>query len=137
MKDCNGVSTPFVTETVLKERDDDEYFDQDNAALYRQVVGSTIYLSSGTRPDISYAVGQLARFMANPRLSFLNHAKHLLRYLQRTALYGISYSPSVQEFYNNNAKFNAFNIYTDATWEPKETVSRPLPWDVAWYQNVT
>ncbi|KAI0991729.1 hypothetical protein K3495_g16458, partial [Podosphaera aphanis] len=116
MKDCNGVPTPFVTGTVLKERDDDEYLDQDNAALYRQVVGSTIYLSNGTRPDISYAVGQLARFMANPRLSFLNNAKHLLRYLQRTALYGISYSPSVQEFYNNNAKFNAFDIYTDATW---------------------
>ncbi|KAI1002518.1 hypothetical protein K3495_g5687 [Podosphaera aphanis] len=115
MKNCNGVSTPFITGTVLKERDDDELLDEDNAALYRQIVGSTIYLSNGTRPEISYAVGQLARFMAKPRLSFLHHAKHLLRYLQRTALYGIIYSPH-KDVSNSKAKSNVFDIYADATW---------------------
>jgi hypothetical protein len=69
MKNCNGVTTPLTPGTVLKEIEDDELLCDDNAALYRQIVGSTIYLSNGTRPDISYAVGQLARFMAKPKLT--------------------------------------------------------------------
>ncbi|KAI1003628.1 hypothetical protein K3495_g4576 [Podosphaera aphanis] len=116
MKNCNGVSTPMVSGTVLKEHEGDELLDDDNAALYRQIVGSMIYLSNGTRPDISYAVGQLARFMSKPRFSFLLHAKHLLRYLQRTANYGITYSPSNQDGCVVSPSSNVFNIYTDATW---------------------
>ncbi|KAI0997533.1 hypothetical protein K3495_g10653 [Podosphaera aphanis] len=117
MGNFNGVSTPIASGTVLKERDDDELLEEDNAALYRQIVGSTISLSNGTRPDISYAVDQLARFMAKPRQSFLSHAKHLLRYLQRTAHYGINYSPDHSDTHANNVhKSNAFDIYSDATW---------------------
>ncbi|KAI0995900.1 hypothetical protein K3495_g12281 [Podosphaera aphanis] len=116
MKNCNGVTTPLTPGTVLKENEDDELLCDDNAALYRQIVGSTIYLSNGTGPDISYAVGQLARFMAKPKLTHLSHAKHLLRYLQRTAEYGIAYSTDHGNTYTANLKSNMFDIYTGATW---------------------
>ncbi|KAI1004664.1 hypothetical protein K3495_g3545 [Podosphaera aphanis] len=59
MKDCNRVSKPPVSTTVLKEHENDELLDDDNASLFRQIVRSTIYLANGTRPDVSYAVGQL------------------------------------------------------------------------------
>ncbi|KAI1002466.1 hypothetical protein K3495_g5735 [Podosphaera aphanis] len=113
MKDCNGVSTPMVSGIVLKEHENDELLDDDNAALYRHIVGSTIYLSNGTRPDVSYAVGQLARFMAKPRFSFLLHAKHLLRFLKRTANYGITHAPNT---ISSRMSSNVFDIYSDATW---------------------
>ncbi|KAI0999958.1 hypothetical protein K3495_g8240 [Podosphaera aphanis] len=116
MKNCNGVSTPLVPGTVLKESENDELLDSENSALYRQIVGSAIYISNGTRPDTSFAVGQLARFMSKPRSSFLLHAKHLLRYLQRTANYGILYSPSTNSSLRPNLICNAFDIYADATW---------------------
>ncbi|KAI0993413.1 hypothetical protein K3495_g14771, partial [Podosphaera aphanis] len=115
MSRCNGVATPLIPGLVLKEYEDDEFLNDDNAALYRLIVGSTIYLSNSTRPDIAYAVGQLARFMAKPRIS-LNHAKHLLRYLQCTGKYGITYSVSNKNSCTSHPLFNAFNIYADATW---------------------
>lgn len=116
IKNCNRVSTPLSPGTVLKEYDHDELLDKDNSALYGQIVGSTIYLSNGIRPDISNAVGQLARFMEKPCTLFLTHAKHLLRYLQRTANYGIKYSPNYNNTNTLYPKLNEFDIYADATW---------------------
>jgi hypothetical protein len=42
------------------------------------IVGATIYLSNITRPDIAYAIGQLARMMAKPNTNHLSMAKGLL-----------------------------------------------------------
>jgi hypothetical protein len=48
---------------------------------YRSVVGKLNYLESNTRMDISFAVHQLARFSADPRVPHGNAAKWLGRYL--------------------------------------------------------
>ncbi|KAI1002912.1 hypothetical protein K3495_g5296 [Podosphaera aphanis] len=77
VKNCNGVPNPLDCGTVLRERADDKLLDAENSALYQQIVGLIIYLSNNTRPDISYAVGQLVQFMSKPRLSFPNHSKTL------------------------------------------------------------
>jgi len=45
-----------------------------------------------TRPDIVYVAGALARFGSNPRIAHWNTVKHLLRYLQGTASYALTYS---------------------------------------------
>ncbi|KAI0991879.1 hypothetical protein K3495_g16308 [Podosphaera aphanis] len=95
--------------TVLKEAEDEDLVEEDEARLYRQIVGSTIYLSNNTRPDISYCVGQLARFMAKPGMIHLRMAKHLLRYLNGTKSLGIEYGGRDQI----GAQYTA---WTDATW---------------------
>jgi hypothetical protein len=56
---------------------------------YREVVGSLMYLSVCTRPDISQAVGALARFMSAPQKQHWEAAKGLLRYVNGTVGYGI------------------------------------------------
>jgi hypothetical protein len=33
---------------------------------YSQIVGSLMYLAGATRPDISFVVSKLSRFMSNP-----------------------------------------------------------------------
>ena len=48
---------------------------------YRAVIGSLLWLSLGTRPDITYAVSQVAKFSANPGLEHWKAMKRILRYL--------------------------------------------------------
>jgi hypothetical protein len=50
-------------------------------------------LPPSTRYDISYAVGVLARFSANPVLKHWKAAKHLLRYLKGTIDFRLEYGP--------------------------------------------
>ena len=54
-----------------------------DATLYRQLVGKLLYLTH-TRPDLSFVVGLVARFMQNPRESHWKAAKRILRYVRGT-----------------------------------------------------
>ena len=71
--------------------DEGEKLDTNAAHEYTSLVGALIYLSICTRPDISQAVGALARFMAAPTTVHWLSAKGVLRYLAGTASYGIHY----------------------------------------------
>ncbi len=58
MQDCKTIRTPVDTSTKLvKAKDEDTFVDQ---AQYQSAVGSLLYLSAATRPDITYAVGNVA-----------------------------------------------------------------------------
>ena len=51
-----------------------------NPFLYRQLVGSLIYLTI-TRPDISYVVHIVSKFMQAPRHLHLAAVCHIIKYL--------------------------------------------------------
>jgi hypothetical protein len=51
---------------------------------YPALVGKLLYLANCTRPDIAYAVRELARFMGNWGEQHWSAAKHVLRYLKGT-----------------------------------------------------
>ena len=61
---------------------------------YSQLVGSLMYLSVTTRPDISFVVGALARFMSCPTSTHWQAAKDVLRYLEGTKDYGLVFGGS-------------------------------------------
>ena len=46
--------------------------------LYASLIGSLMYLTVATRPDISYVVNRLAAFTANPSLEHWTAAKKIL-----------------------------------------------------------
>jgi hypothetical protein len=54
-------------------------------SLYRQAVGSLLYIALGSRPDIAYAATTLGRYSSNPDQSHWTAVKHLFRYLKATA----------------------------------------------------
>lgn len=58
---------------------------------FAELVGSLMYLSNQTRPDLAYAVGKLARRMSAPTEGDWRAAKGVLRYLQGTRDMGIKY----------------------------------------------
>ena len=60
---------------------------------YRSAIGMLGYLQNSTRPDISMAVHQCARFNANPMLCHEKAVKYIARYLLSTQDKGIHYKP--------------------------------------------
>jgi hypothetical protein len=63
---------------------------------YPSVVGMLLYLSTNTRPDIAFAVSQVARFSHSPRQSHATAIKTIVRYLSRTHDKGIIMRPNGQ-----------------------------------------
>jgi hypothetical protein len=62
---------------------------------YASVVGMLLYLSTNTRPDIAYAVSQVARFTSNPKQSHASAVKTIVRYLVATKLFGTVIRPTL------------------------------------------
>ena len=61
-----------------------------NVGEYQRLVGRLIYLAH-TLPDISYAINILGQFMHSPRLSNLQVAHRVLRYLKGTTGLGLHF----------------------------------------------
>jgi hypothetical protein len=77
MKNCKSAPTPFLSGVKLE--DDGETPLVDNT-LYRKLVGSLFYLTY-SRPDLSYAVGAVSRFMEELHELHWKAAKCILRYI--------------------------------------------------------
>ena len=83
MTDAYGVDTPIDNHVSLDiaANDTDKPTDQTE---YLARVGSLMYAATGTQPDISYTVGLLCSYNANPCTRHLTAAKRVLRYLKKT-----------------------------------------------------
>jgi hypothetical protein len=65
-----------------------------------------MYLAGATRPDISFAVSKLSRFMSNPKTDHWHALERVMRYLQGTMSYGIHYS----------GQHTVLEGYSDSNW---------------------
>ncbi|GKV14655.1 hypothetical protein SLEP1_g25495 [Rubroshorea leprosula] len=90
MHNCNPARTLVEVGTKLFKEGDDVRV---NPTFFKQLVGSLRYLTC-TRPDISYGVGLISKFMESPRQSHLQVAKRIMRYLKGTFDHGLFYSSS-------------------------------------------
>jgi hypothetical protein len=73
-----------------------------------------MYLASATRPDISFAVSKLSRFVSNPGDNHWCAPERVLRYLKGTMSYDIHYIgyPKVLEgFCDANWIYDADELY--------------------------
>ena len=104
MKDAKPVSTPVDISSKMNIDSDSPPVDE---LLYQSAVGSLLYLSSWTRPDIAFAVNTVAKYNSNPTMEHWKAVKRILRYLKGTSEQGIKYSKDSKE-----------NIigYCDADW---------------------
>ena len=105
MDSCRPVDTPFDAGSKLKKTEDGEI--TCDRAKYQSAVGSLLYLSTKTRPDIAYAVGVVSRFCSNPSNSHWVAVKRILRYLQGTVNVGLLYSARCE---------STVTGYSDADW---------------------
>eukprot|EP00798_Chlamydomonas_sp_ICE-L_P003675 gene3675-biopygen21416 len=78
-----------------------------NNLIYASLIGSLIYLSTCTRPDIAYSVSALSRFTSKPTQAHWRAAQRVLVYLRKYPNLGIRYSHS-SDF--------AVHAYSDASF---------------------
>ena len=75
MLECKSMYTPMETKLKLLVDTSSELVD---ATLYRQIIGSMMYLTN-TMPDICFALSQ---YLVEPRRVHLDDTKHVMRYLK-------------------------------------------------------
>ena len=88
MDDCNAVQIPMEQGLQLSKGSNEENISEKE---YRRVIGCLRYLLH-TRPDLSYSVGVLSRYMQQPKKSHGAALKQILRYLKGTTSYGLCFS---------------------------------------------
>ena len=103
MKGCKPAPTPMNSNEKLQAYDGSGEAD---ALKYRSLIGKLIYLTH-TRPDISYVVGMMSRFMGKPTKHHQGVAKRVIRYLVGTQEFGLWYTKT------NQCKLEG---YTDSEW---------------------
>jgi hypothetical protein len=84
MEDCKDKHTPLEPGLHLDASDCPSKPDKKDVRTYQQLIGSLMYISCGTRPDIAFAVSTCSQYMQAPGPSHFQAAKHILRYLKAT-----------------------------------------------------
>ena len=111
MQDCAPADTPVAAGFVFTKGDcpaDEKARRQQapQAKWYISTLASCIYFATWTRPDISFAISKLCKFMHNPGPKHLQALKRLLRYMKKTADLGLVYA-----FTNTPAKTGVYGYY--------------------------
>ena len=105
MENAKVVDTPVDASSKLVK------MNEDSESTYREqfqsAVGSRLYLSTMTRPDITYAVSNVAKFRANPTKEHWIAVKRIMRCLVETMYLGLLYKKN---------ELTSFVGFSDADW---------------------
>ena len=91
MADSYSVSTPADPNVTLSHIPDDSESTNVLRVPYKEAIGCLMFISLLTRPDITYAVNNAAKFCENPRNIHWTAVKRILRYLKGTSDFGLIY----------------------------------------------
>ena len=120
MYDCNGCTTPMVTDfnhIAIEDQDEPSTPLGNMDCNYRSIIGSMMYMLNSTRPELGYSVGVLSRYLNSPNIQHVMAAKRILRYLKHTANLGLTFDGS-QEL--------TLEGFADADWAGDPTDRRSV-----------
>ncbi|GJV62296.1 uncharacterized mitochondrial protein-like protein [Tanacetum coccineum] len=87
MEYCNPALCPMEPGLKFSKAEDESEVE---ATQYQKMLGYLCYLLP-TRPNLTYSVGVVSRYMQSPRTSHARAIKHILCYLKGTTLFEIEY----------------------------------------------
>ncbi|KAK9870289.1 hypothetical protein WA026_006376 [Henosepilachna vigintioctopunctata] len=90
--DAKSCNTPADVNVQLTKNDNETV----NNFPYREAVGALLFLSSVSRPDISFAVNLVSRYVNNPGKPHVNAVKRIIRYLSCTKMMSIVYDSNTE-----------------------------------------
>ena len=118
MKNCSSSVAPIVKGDLFCElqcpKNDLEKKQMDKIPC-ASAVGSIMYAQVCTQPNIAYVVGMLGRYQSNPGIDNWKAIKKVLRYLQGTKDYMLTYRRT------NNLEIIGYSDYTDCKDTRKST----------------
>ena len=117
LTECTTFPTPAASEQLTVN---DKHPFLSNITEYRQIVGSLMYASIITRPDITHAVNMLTRFMLTPQQQHLAAAKRVLRYLAATPSLGLLFTAPSPSAPTSSSAISIVG-YCDADWAGNKT----------------
>ena len=92
MLECSSTRLPLDDPgQLILAQENDILLHGEQVTSYRKIIGMVLYLSTCTRPDISYTVSILSRFLKAPMTKHMAAAKRLLRYIKGTKEYSLKY----------------------------------------------
>ena len=102
---CNSklYKTPMETKLKIEKSDTCE-----KDILYRNLMGALLYISSNTKPDVSYSVNYLSRFQNCCTMTHYKYALRILKYLY--------FTKKLKLCYNKNENVEDMDCYVDADW---------------------
>ena len=109
-------STPHadnLPELVLNSLSSTEPVDPTLLGKYQSLVGSLLYASGNTRPDIAYAVGMLCRAMGKPSHDLFDAGLRVLAYLHHHKKIGLRYEDDQR----------SLSGMSDASWDVRHSTS--------------
>lgn len=86
------VDTPMAAIFLIISGNGTKDYEEQNEVMkhpFGEVMGSLLYLAQRSRPNISFAVSLLCRYVQDPGMHHWNAAKHIMRYLRGTATNGL------------------------------------------------
>ena len=105
LHDANSTKTPLPAGIHLEKSE--EPIALNSKTYYQQIIGTLIYATIGTRPDIAFVAMRLSRFNNNPTEEHIKYAKDILRYLKGTKELKIKYDGA------SDARLTG---YSDSDW---------------------
>jgi len=81
MENCKPVSTPMASGAMEFMVPNQEQATKKDISQYQQLIGSLMYISVYTRPDLSFTLLVLSRFLINPSQQHIKAARRVLQYL--------------------------------------------------------
>ncbi|CAI7843228.1 unnamed protein product [Closterium sp. NIES-53] len=91
LSEANPVRTPLPTGFDVHVHAEEPLLRDELVQLYQSIVGSLMYASTTTQPQITYAVSQLSKVVSCPKAFHLQATTRVLRYLKGCVKSGIFY----------------------------------------------
>ena len=111
MTDCKPLLVPGIPTSVEFPEEDEQYPEDVHRA--QKIAGSLIWLSTRTRPDITYAQSRISSMMTKAPKAAVLEAMRVLRYLKGTKDTGLEFKPC--------SNFGEVIAYTDANFSVKRS----------------
>ncbi|MBW0494052.1 hypothetical protein O181_033767 [Austropuccinia psidii MF-1] len=129
MSQCKPVTIPLIPNSNLTPATETELKEFNNLKItFCSAIGSINYLSTATRPNLSFVVSTLSQYLEKPGINHWKAFLHVLKYLKG--------SQELRLIYVKNQN-NGIEVNSDSCWAKYRATRRSVKGYLAKFNNCT